>query len=64
MKRKINHDAINNQEDEDSSAYPIYFTNEVVSNRRKKSLPREKVTFFRSKDLEDKIDLGLKVRYP
>ncbi len=25
MKRKIQHNAVNNQEDEDSCAYPIYF---------------------------------------
>jgi hypothetical protein len=29
MKRKIQHNAVNNQEDEDSCAYPIYFPNDA-----------------------------------
>ena len=36
MKRKIQHDAVNNQEDEDSSAYPLYFLHDESSEKKKK----------------------------
>ena len=32
MKRKIQHNAVNNQEDEDSCTYPICFSNEATGN--------------------------------
>jgi hypothetical protein len=36
VKRKIQHDAVNNQEDEDSSAYPMYSMSDGRSNKKKK----------------------------
>jgi hypothetical protein len=43
VKRKVQHDAVNNQEDEDSSAYPLYFINDGISNKKKK-IPLENKT--------------------
>jgi hypothetical protein len=34
MKRKIKHIAVNNQEDEDSCAYPIYFPGDVPVEKK------------------------------
>jgi hypothetical protein len=34
MKRKIQHNAVNNQEDEDSCAYPIYFPDNVPLEKK------------------------------
>jgi hypothetical protein len=50
MKRKIRHDAINNQEDEDSSAYPIYFPGDKISNKRKREYIKGKTFYFFNKD--------------
>jgi hypothetical protein len=35
MKRKIKHDAVNNQEDEDSSTYPTNFIADEAIDKRK-----------------------------
>ncbi len=45
MKRKIQHDAVNNQEDEDSSAYPTNFPSDDVFNKRK-SIENSTIHFF------------------
>jgi hypothetical protein len=50
MKRKIQHDAINNQEDEDSSVYPIYFPGDKMSNKRKRQYIKGKTFYFFHKD--------------
>jgi hypothetical protein len=34
MKRKIQHNAVNNQEDEDSCAYPIYFPGDTPVEKK------------------------------
>jgi hypothetical protein len=34
MKRKIQHNAVNNQEDEDSCAYPICFTSDAHVDKK------------------------------
>jgi hypothetical protein len=45
MKRKIQHDAVNNQEDEDSSAYPTNFRSDEAFDKRK-SIENSTVHFF------------------
>ena len=57
MKRKIQHDAINNQEDEDSSAYPLYFSSVDTSTKKKKSGFRNGVHYFTDKVLKTKNEL-------
>jgi hypothetical protein len=34
MKRKIKHDAVNNQEDEDSCTYPICFPSDAPADKK------------------------------
>jgi hypothetical protein len=34
MKKKTQHNAVNNQEDEDSCAYPIYFPNDAAVEKK------------------------------
>jgi hypothetical protein len=58
MKRKIQHDAINNQEDEDSSAYPVYYMSEENSDKRKKDLAGSDTDHLSIKDLENKEELA------
>ena len=58
MKRKIQHDAINNQEDEDSSAYPIYYMSEENSDKMKKDLAGSDIDHLSIKDSENKEELA------
>jgi hypothetical protein len=60
MKNKIQHDAVNNQEDEDSSAYPIYFHGEETSNYKKKEKLGRKTRFFSNKESKDIKEIGMK----
>jgi hypothetical protein len=57
MKRKIQHDAINNQEDEDSSAYPLYFSSEDASAKKKKGAIRNGIHYFTDKSFKNKDEL-------
>jgi hypothetical protein len=63
MKRKIQHEAINNQEDEDSSAYPIYYMREENSDKRKKDLAGSDTDHLSIKDSENKKDLAQSERH-
>jgi hypothetical protein len=58
MKRKIQHDAINNQEDEDSSAYPLYFPIVESLGKKKKDTISNVVHFFSTKILKGKDEVG------
>jgi hypothetical protein len=55
MKRKIQHDAINNQEDEDSSAYPLYFPGDKMSNKKKREYIKGRTFYFFNKDTISKV---------
>lgn len=55
MKRKIQHDAVNNQEDEDSSSYPICFLSDQTFDK-KKSIENS-VSHFFSETSSDKSEL-------
>jgi len=47
MKRKIQHDAVNNQEDEDSSAYPTNFlSDKAITFNKRKSIENSTILFF------------------
>ena len=47
MKKKIQHDAVNNQEDENSCAYPICFTsNKPVEEKEDKSIVKSNGHLF------------------
>ena len=47
MKRKIKHDAVNNQEDEDSCTYPICFQSETpVDKKEDKSIGESSGNLF------------------
>jgi len=46
MKRKIQHDAVNNQEDEDSSACPIRFLGDEVPDKEEKGSDENNTTLF------------------
>jgi hypothetical protein len=63
MKRKIQHDAINNQEDEDSSAYPIYYMSEENPDKKKNDLARKDINPLSTKDLENKKELAQSEHY-
>jgi hypothetical protein len=58
MKRKIQHDAVNNQEDEDSSAYPIYYMSEENSDKKKKNLAGNHIKHLSINDSENKKELA------
>lgn len=60
MKRKIQHDAINNQEDEDSSAYPIYLLNDESFPKKKKGLVKSNIDFFSNKEFKNKVNSEFK----
>jgi hypothetical protein len=50
MKRKIQHDAVNNQEDEDSCTYPICFPgNASVDKKEDKSIGNSSDHLFNEK---------------
>ena len=63
MKRKIQHDAINNQEDEDSSAYPIYFLNDETPNKKKEESVRNNISYFSNEGSKNNDDLELSRKY-
>lgn len=46
MKRKIQHDAVNNQEDEDSSAYPIYSLVDETSKKKIRKKAENTIAHF------------------
>ena len=62
MKRKIQHDAINNQEDEDSSAYPIYFLSNEIPPKKKKEFVRNIQILFIDQESKNKEDLELRLK--
>ena len=63
MKKKIQHDAINNQEDEDSSAYPIYFLSDETFNKKKKEAVRNNIGYFSNEGSKNQDDLELNRKY-
>jgi hypothetical protein len=46
MKRKIQHDAVNNQEDEDSCTYPIRYPGDGSIDKKKKRSGKNNVIHF------------------
>jgi len=56
MKRKIQHDAINNQEDEDSSVCPMCFHSEGASGKMKEDPVENNTTQFLSDTVKYKDD--------
>ncbi len=60
MKRKILHDAINNQEDEDSSAHSIYFPGQEAVSKKKKGTVKNNITFSPAKNQQSVDEPGSK----
>ena len=56
MKRKILHNAINNQEDEDSSVCPIFFHSEGASGKMKEDSVENNTTQFFGETVKYKDD--------
>jgi hypothetical protein len=54
MKRKIQHDAVNKQEDEDSSTCPVFFLSDGGFDKKKKKPVENRVTHFLRKASGDK----------
>jgi hypothetical protein len=64
MRRKIQHDAVNNQEDEDSCAYPSSCPgNESFENKEKKSAENSVIYLF-SEESANKEKLTGDPKYP
>jgi hypothetical protein len=57
MKRKIQHDAVNNQEDEDSSTYPIGLLFDETSDKNGNKSVKNNVVYFSGKTSNDKDEL-------
>ena len=55
MKRKIQHDAINNQEDEDSSAYPIYPIDHESPEKKAKKAVKNNAPVFPAKESSKRL---------
>jgi hypothetical protein len=56
MKRKIQHNAVNNQEDEDSCTYPIcYPTDAPVDKKEDKSIENSSQLFNEASSIKDEL---------
>jgi len=62
MKRKVQHDAVNNQEDEDSSAYPIGYPGDQASDKGRSV--ENSVTYFSSEAPGNNDALAGNQKYP